>query len=278
MIDYIRIDRPILKLEVSDKAKMLLGLIKSFNCNGLGMSNVDLADLLCCSADYIGKLLREISGYVRIQHPRSRYRKIFYSGENNGVGEGLLSKNGRSNHNSTPSFCPTTQSISPSTPSFCPTTQSKSTDITEVTEETEITKSNMLNVAQHNETQLREKSEEIIEEEIFNLFRLKYPGTKRGNKVEFGYFCAKIKNWREVLPLLLPALEKQIRHREFLKSQNAFIPQWKNLKTWIYNQCWTEEPGEVQNGQRNAGQNNRGKTGPSNGGDKSARITEPFIR
>ena len=67
-IDYIRIDAEILRLKKSDKAKLLLGLVKRFNNKGLTMSNPELGKLLNCSGEHI-----------RIKNPRSRYRRIFYS-------------------------------------------------------------------------------------------------------------------------------------------------------------------------------------------------------
>jgi hypothetical protein len=84
-IDYIRIDADVLRLEVSDKAKMLLGMIKSFNCNGLTMSNPELAKLLNCSCGSIKRALREIEQYIRIENAQSRYRKIFYWRKNEPV-------------------------------------------------------------------------------------------------------------------------------------------------------------------------------------------------
>lgn len=104
-IDYIRVDADILRLKLSDKAKMLLGLVKSFNHNGscLKMSNPELAELLCCSENHVGKLLREISRYLRIENSQSRYRRVFYSIQNDGVDTELLNPNGRSKSNSTQS-------------------------------------------------------------------------------------------------------------------------------------------------------------------------------
>jgi hypothetical protein len=84
-IDYIRIDADILRLEVSDKAKMLLGMIKNFNCNGLTMSNHQLAQLLNCSCGSIKRALREIEQYTRIENAQSKYRKIFYWRKNEPV-------------------------------------------------------------------------------------------------------------------------------------------------------------------------------------------------
>ncbi len=82
-------------------------------------------------------------------------------------------------------------------------------------------------------------------EAIFEEFRQAYPGTKRGNEVEFDYFvecCGKTHkrrklSWREELSRLLPALESETVERKTL----PYLPSWKNLKTWLYNRCWTRD-------------------------------------
>jgi len=76
--------------------------------------------------------------------------------------------------------------------------------------------------------------------EIFNKFRIIYPGTKRGIDTEFNNFIKKHKDWKEVLPLLLITVENQIKYRENT-APGTFIPQWKNLQTWINQRCWEEE-------------------------------------
>jgi predicted phage replisome organizer len=83
-----------------------------------------------------------------------------------------------------------------------------------------------------NVTQLKEK---------FDEFRKKYPGDKRGLDTEFNYFVQKHKDWQETVPTLLPSLEAQIKNRESLKVKGAFVPEWKHLKTWIYNRWWEVE-------------------------------------
>ena len=79
------------------------------------------------------------------------------------------------------------------------------------------------------------------EELVFDKFRKAYKGTKRGNKTEFANFKKKHKDWREVLPILLPSYEKQQQLREEAKAQGCFVPQEKNLQTYINNRCWEAE-------------------------------------
>ena len=80
---------------------------------------------------------------------------------------------------------------------------------------------------------------------IFNAFRKKYPGLKRGNKTEFNNF-KKHNDWKNILILLEDSLNKQIEYKEYLKNKRKFCPEWKNLKTWINQRCWEEEIPDYQ--------------------------------
>lgn len=82
----------------------------------------------------------------------------------------------------------------------------------------------------------------------FDFFRKKYPGTKRGNETEFNNFKKKHKDIETVIEMLLPALEKQIAIREEKGRQGKFVPEWKNLQTWINNRCWEDETEKVSHG------------------------------
>ena len=72
----------------------------------------------------------------------------------------------------------------------------------------------------------------------FEKARLAYPGVKRGAETEYENYVKKLKKWRlkesEVTPLLLPAIEFQIKAREG-KNWN---PGWKHFSTWINNRWW----------------------------------------
>lgn len=81
--------------------------------------------------------------------------------------------------------------------------------------------------------------------DIFEQFRLKYPGTKRGLEIEFENFIKK--NNPEIVNQLLPALEKEIENKVILTNLNLFCPNWKNLSTWINQKCWEQELPEIVN-------------------------------
>ena len=75
---------------------------------------------------------------------------------------------------------------------------------------------------------------------LFSLFRGRYPGTKRGDQIEFQNF-KKHKDWKNCLNLLLDSLENEIAHKSKLKEYGKFCPEWKNLSTWINQRCWESE-------------------------------------
>jgi hypothetical protein len=86
------------------------------------------------------------------------------------------------------------------------------------------------------------KEREEIKNDIptaFEEFFKTYPGTKRGLKTEYWNF--KKKNTPEVLPLLMPGLENEIKHHDYLNASKQFNPSWKNLSTWINQHCWEQK-------------------------------------
>lgn len=86
-----------------------------------------------------------------------------------------------------------------------------------------------------------ENENENDNENIFNEFRIIYPGTKKGNKTEFENFKKKHKDWKTVLPQLKSIVQNQIGVKKEMKEKGKFVPEWKNLQTWINQRCWEEE-------------------------------------
>ena len=72
----------------------------------------------------------------------------------------------------------------------------------------------------------------------FDVFRKAYPGSKRGLGTEFENFRRKHKDWREVLPLLLPAAKAYAEQTRTRGTPKEYI---KHLQTWINNRCWETE-------------------------------------
>jgi hypothetical protein len=75
----------------------------------------------------------------------------------------------------------------------------------------------------------------------FEIFRLQYPGVKRGFETEYENFKKKHKDWKEVIVHLQGCLTYQMEKRYEKKTLNQFVPEWKNLQTWINQRCWEDE-------------------------------------
>ncbi|MDR1939063.1 MAG: hypothetical protein LBQ73_11290 [Tannerellaceae bacterium] len=74
----------------------------------------------------------------------------------------------------------------------------------------------------------------------FMQFYHAYPkeGRKRGLDIELDDF-KKHKDFRQVAPLLFPAIEARKEHREKQKAA-GFVPNMPNMKTWIHQRRWEE--------------------------------------
>ena len=78
--------------------------------------------------------------------------------------------------------------------------------------------------------------------DAFESFRRAYPGRKAGAQVEFDNFKSKYpRQWPQIIPKLMPALQRLMHWRSQAQAAGQFVPQFKNLRTWINQQCWTEE-------------------------------------
>jgi hypothetical protein len=97
----------------------------------------------------------------------------------------------------------------------------------------------LVNTNNSKETRVKNIVAEATSEDLFESFRKLYPGTKRGNDTELNTF-KKHKDWLKILPTLLGAVQAQISKREEDRKAGKFVPEWKNLKTWINQRCWEE--------------------------------------
>lgn len=78
------------------------------------------------------------------------------------------------------------------------------------------------------------------EHEMFEDFRKRYKGKKRGHDTEFNFFIKQNKDWREVLPMLGYAIEKENALREQARTMRKFFPEQKNMQTYLNgkNRSW----------------------------------------
>jgi hypothetical protein len=82
---------------------------------------------------------------------------------------------------------------------------------------------------------------------FFDEARRAYPGSNGGLKAEWANFEAKYRLEMEiVLPLLAPAIQREIENKAALKDAGLFAPQWKNFQTWINKRSWEQEFGKVE--------------------------------
>jgi predicted transcriptional regulator len=85
------------------------------------------------------------------------------------------------------------------------------------------------------------ESEAKPEIQNFENFRKAYPGRKRGHDVELKDFKRKHKDWKDVALTLPAILQSHIEQRERAEKEGCFVPQWRNLKTWLNGRWWEEE-------------------------------------
>jgi hypothetical protein len=81
---------------------------------------------------------------------------------------------------------------------------------------------------------------------VFDCFRKQYPGSKRGLNTEYDNFCKKHHDYISVIPILETALINQVKWRSEMKTAGMFIPEWKNLQTWINQRCWEMEKPAIE--------------------------------
>lgn len=92
-----------------------------------------------------------------------------------------------------------------------------------------------------------------IAQEQFEAFRRAYKGTKRGEKTEFENFKKKYpKDYVEIASHILADYQAQERIRDANRKAGAFVPQPKNLQTYINQRCWEEEITLVTNQQQSS--------------------------
>lgn len=121
--------------------------------------------------------------------------------------------------------------------SFDNNTESSGIVATENTEQQVIVKETIPQ-SKRKEKKRKEIKKEMI---VFDAFRKKYFGKKRGNATEFENFVKKHKDWELVLPTLESIIEKQKIDRDKEFKIKKWIPLPKDLKTWINGRHWEDE-------------------------------------
>ena len=96
----------------------------------------------------------------------------------------------------------------------------------------------------HKRENIKREKETNKENDVFELFCAfckkyrKYGGRVRSMKTEFENFKKKHKDWKEIIPMLDYALEKENEEREQATMRGDFFPVMKNLQTYINQRSW----------------------------------------
>lgn len=117
-----------------------------------------------------------------------------------------------------------------------PSTSEQQTEIEQTADEHQsATNKNNKNIKNETNEKRKEDGNASLQKakEEFEAFRKVYPGRKRGLDTEFANFRKKHKDWREVLPLLLPAAQAYAEQAR--GTSQKYI---KHLQTWINNRAW----------------------------------------
>lgn len=94
---------------------------------------------------------------------------------------------------------------------------------------------------EYNPKEKKEINKESDPFENFRAFCTKYHkcgGRVRGAKTEFENFKKKHSDWKDIIPILDYALEKENEAREQAKIRREFFPEMKNLQTYINQRSW----------------------------------------
>jgi len=91
-LDYLRIPIAVLRLpDLNLREKLLLGLIISFNSNGLKMNNHSLGEILDVGSSQVSRLFTDLQSknYIQIKNAQSRHRQVYFA-QNSKVNDILL--------------------------------------------------------------------------------------------------------------------------------------------------------------------------------------------
>ena len=109
------------------------------------------------------------------------------------------------------------------------------------THNTNIT-NNSINKEEKENTKRKKESVEPTDEDhiLFEEFRKKYKGKKRGHDTEFNFFISQNKDWKTILPQLCYAVDKENQLREQARVTRTFFPEPKNMQTYLNgkNRSW----------------------------------------
>lgn len=85
----------------------------------------------------------------------------------------------------------------------------------------------------------------------FEEFRVAYPGKKTGHETMLKVLQKKHKDWKSAIPLLLPALKREMAYRELIlmrqrRGENVHLPDMANMQTWLNQRRWEMEYPDIE--------------------------------
>lgn len=122
------------------------------------------------------------------------------------------------------------------------TTDKERKEIEELKKENERLKEELANASKKKET----SSELETEFDNFRKKYKKYGGQARGLQTELDNLKKKHKDWKEIIPLLSYAIDKENAARKNAEIRGAFFPSMKNLQTYINQRSWEAYADEQQ--------------------------------
>lgn len=109
------------------------------------------------------------------------------------------------------------------------------------------------NIIKEKKTKTKTKKVFTEFEQQFEDFRKHYPGIKRGFQKEFDNFKKKHPDWQDLLPLLIPAVDRLIAYTEQRCARGEWVAEYPHLQTWLNQSRWevefpdiTEQPNNKQ--------------------------------
>lgn len=92
-----------------------------------------------------------------------------------------------------------------------------------------------------NPVELEKEQKSDKNKQEFEIFRKEFTGTKNGLDTEYNIFVKKNKDYKEIIPLLLPAIKTENEMRRKANELGVFFPISKSLSVWLGKRCWEQE-------------------------------------
>jgi len=214
VIRFVRVDIEILqRRDLGGAAKLLLALVRGFGAQGLTLLNPAIGEALGVRSSYVKDLLSQLTErkLVIVQKPRSRHRRIIYSGSGPGAEAPLLGVIAASRTKSTGGY--SRQSLEVRTPTA------------------------LIDNKNYTEAPQAPRVDEAFDrDDFFESWWTAYP--KKRAKAAAAKAFRRLKLTPELADKIMAALEQQKKSADWLTFGGRFIPY---PATWLNNCRWEDE-------------------------------------